>query len=273
MDISKIIFQSPLYSKWKDEFQAEDEDGELETFTISHQIEVFNERIDLYCTKCQTYRVFATDRGIYRDTRFVQTPHYEEIVENKPIFYKTFRCSANKEHRRLYGFLIDDESIVKISEFPSKYDSIQNDLNKYEKVLPKDKVSELAKAAQLESFGYSIASFLHYRRIFETIIFETFKNSKIIDKIEEPEYRKYRMEDKIGYIKDFLPEYFTANSFVYGVLSKGIHELSEQECSDYLPVVKEVIIFSLEEALEKRTHQIRKEQFSKKLADIKTKLE
>ena len=81
------------------------------------------------------------------------------------------------------------------------------------------------------------------------------------------------MEDKIKYIKEHLPEYFTDNSFVYGILSKGIHELTEEECNEYIPVVKTIIYYSLDESLEQRNKELRKQEYSKKLASIKTKLD
>lgn len=38
-----------------------------------------------------------------------------------------------------------------------------------------------------------------------------------------------------------LQEMLIQNTTIYGILSKGIHELSEEECRKYFPVVKECI--------------------------------
>lgn len=38
-----------------------------------------------------------------------------------------------------------------------------------------------------------------------------------------------------------MPEVLTKNTTIYGILSKGIHELSEEECRKYFLVVKECI--------------------------------
>lgn len=59
---------------------------------------------------------------------------------------------------------------------------------------------------------------------------------------------------------------------MYGVLSKGVHELDEDECRKYLPIVKTIIFFSLDEAVEKRNKEIRKAEMAKKLADANSKL-
>ena len=44
------------------------------------------------------------------------------------------------------------------------------------------------------------------------------------------------------------------NTTIYGILSKGIHELSEEECRKYFPVVKQCIyqILGMWESLRKK---------------------
>jgi len=273
MNIEDILFNSPLYSKWKNVIQIE-EDGELVDSTLNRQISNYNELIELYCLECNSKRMFAADKGIY-DTGLVIPGHFGGggKVKNKPSLFKSFSCSASSDHRRMYGFHVDGENLIKISEYPTKYDSVKYKFNKYEKLLGKQKIKELGKAAQLESFGYPIAAFLFYRRLFETIIFNIFHLKKIENKMDEDDFRKLRMKNKIDYIKDSLPQYFLENTFMYGVLSKGIHELEEKECEEYLEVVKTVIFFSLDEALDKRERENRKMEFANKLKDIKSKME
>lgn len=72
-----------------------------------------------------------------------------------------------------------------------------------------------------------------------------------------PNLRK-RMEDKIDYVKDNLPDYFNENSHIYGILSKGVHELEENECQKYLPLLKAIIIYALDEAADRRSKELRK---------------
>ena len=150
MDIAKFIFESPLYSKLKNEIQIE-EDGEIRDFEIDYLISNFEDRVEHYCTECEARRIFAPDKGLY-DVRYVGNQHFGGLtIKNKPSLYKTFRCSAHREHQILFGFFIDGENIVKIAEYPSKYDTVIDNFNKYKKVLDKEKLKELAKASQLES--------------------------------------------------------------------------------------------------------------------------
>ncbi len=271
MNLHKIIFDSTLYQKLKNTVLI-DEDGEKMEYTLEYLITHFSERVELYCTKCKDKRVFTPDK-VYRDAPRVPNVQFlPQLVRNEPTLYKTFRCSLNSQHKILYGFLVDGEQIIKIAEYPSKYDSVKDGFNKYENVLSKQNISELAKASQLESYGYAIGAFLYYRRIFENLIIKTFINTDIKEKISEDDFRKKRMEDKIEYIQEYLPDYFNENSHIYSTLSKGIHELQEAECREYLPIVQTIIYFSLDEAVDKRNKELRKKEFANKLKNINTKL-
>lgn len=270
MTIQEFIFDSPIYYRVKNEYLQQDEEGDNYAYYIIDDLEDFNEKVECYCPKCGRNRVFAPDT-VRRTSPTMSNFHYG-AVSRKTSITKTFRCSRDRDHELRFGFLVDEEFLVKISEYPSKLDMSKSAIASYEKVLSKEKVSELGRALQLESYGYSIAAFLHYRRIFECIIFNTFKEVEIEDKVDETEFRQMRMEDKIKYVKEHLPEYFTENSYVYGVLSKKIHELEEKECSEYIQVVKTIIYYSLDEALEKRNKELRKEVYAKKLSEINTKL-
>jgi len=271
MDLHKIIFDSTLYQKLQNRVMI-DEDGEQKEYSLAFLITRFSERVELYCTKCKDKRVFTPD-NVYQDRPRVPNIQFSpQLVRNEPTLYKTFRCSLDSQHKVLYGFLVDGEYIIKIAEYPSKYDSVKDGFNKYEIVLSKENISELAKASQLESYGYAIGSFLYYRRIFENIIINTFISTDIKDKISEDDFRKKRMEDKIEYIQEHLPDYFNENSHIYSTLSKGIHELQEAECREYLPIVQTIIYFSLDEAVDKRKKELRKIEFANKLKNINTKL-
>jgi len=272
MNLKKIIFDSPLYSKWEKSVEIEDENGMIQNCDLDYLISSFEERVEHYCTECEAKRMFAPDIGVY-DTRSVTNPHFgSTTIRNKPSLAKTFRCSANSNHQILFSFFEDDDKVVKVAEYPSKYDTVIDRFNSYKKILRKNKLKELGKASQLESYGYAIASFLYYRRIFEDIILQTFKDSELKDGMSEDEFRKLRMKDKIKAIKEYLPEYFNDNSHIYGILSKGVHELEEEECNEYLPIVKAVIFYSLDEAVDKRNKELRKIELSKKLQEINSKM-
>ncbi|WP_157629716.1 hypothetical protein [Rhizobium gallicum] len=60
------------------------------------------------------------------------------------------------------------------------------------------------------------------------------------------------MAEKIEALKADLPQAVVKYKAAYGILSKGIHELSEDECIRYFPVLRSAIIAILEQDLQNR---------------------
>ena len=58
------------------------------------------------------------------------------------------------------------------------------------------------------------------------------------------------------------------NTTIYGILSKGIHELSEEECRKYFPVVKECIYQILGMWESERKKQVDEDALNKALSAI-----
>ena len=63
-----------------------------------------------------------------------------------------------------------------------------------------------------------------------------------------------------------LPKVLVQNRAIYGILSKGIHELDEQTCLKYFPAIRDAIILILEEDSRERSRQ---ELEGRLAADIK----
>lgn len=60
------------------------------------------------------------------------------------------------------------------------------------------------------------------------------------------------MEEKITCLSEFLPEFLVEHKHLYGILSKGVHELSEEECLGSFDIVKTGIELILDEVIEKK---------------------
>ena len=57
------------------------------------------------------------------------------------------------------------------------------------------------------------------------------------------------MDEKIKLLEDYLPAFLVQNRRLYGILSKGVHELSEAECIKAFPTVKGGLELILDERL------------------------
>lgn len=59
------------------------------------------------------------------------------------------------------------------------------------------------------------------------------------------------MDDKIMILKQHLPKFLVENRTLYGIMSVGVHTLSEAECLAAFPVVRVGIELILDEHLER----------------------
>ena len=60
------------------------------------------------------------------------------------------------------------------------------------------------------------------------------------------------MPEKIKLLADYLPEFMVQHAGIYGILSKGIHELTEDECLTYFTTIKAGIKLILDEEIARR---------------------
>jgi len=156
-----------------------------------------------------------------------------------------------------------DETIIKIGQFLSLADLQYAEIGKkYDKILSNQDLHDLKKAIGLMAHGAGAGSLVYLRRIFENIILNTYKIHKSSLGIEDGEFKQKRMVEKVTFLKGFLPSQLVEMKSIYGILSKGVHELSEKECLAYFPALKLSIILILDQ-------QIREEIEKKKDTDTK----
>ena len=166
----------------------------------------------------------------------------------------------------------DDDNILSISkvgQYPSVADFHIGQVRKYDMVLPKDKMREFTKAIGLAANGVGVGSFVYLRRIFEYLIFEAFEVAKKEnEQFDIATFNTARMSEKIQMLSGHLPDFLVENHTIYGVLSKGIHELSEDTCKKYFSILRESIEMILDEKLEERQKELKKKQIQKTLSQI-----
>jgi hypothetical protein len=167
----------------------------------------------------------------------------------------------------------DDDCVVKIGQYPSIADLQFSEIGKkYDKVLPPEDLKNLKKAIGLVSHGAGAGSFVYLRRIFENLIFDTYKNNSATLAINESDFKKQRMEDKIEILKSFLPSQLVEMKSIYGILSKGVHELSEEDCLKYFNPLKLSIELILDQKIESLKKLERDASVKKQLQEIQKTL-
>ena len=206
----------------------------------------FDETFDSYCPECKSHSIFE---------RYWQ---YSKSINYTPdswvdygVFSIEIQCTRDREHRQLFLFKAIGPTIQKIGQLPSIAELNLFDVKKYSKVLEKQYFSELTKAIGLASHGVGVGSFVYLRRIFELLIEESHLKVSKQDSWDEDAYKRARMNEKIEMLSSDLPTFLVENKSMYSILSKGIHELSENNCLKAFPVIKIGIEIVLDEKIEK----------------------
>lgn len=130
-------------------------------------------------------------------------------------------------------------------------------------------MQELVKSVRLAASGIGIGSFAYLRRIFEFLIFEAFnEGKKVHQEWNESEFRSLHIEGKIKFASSYLPELLVKNSLMYGILSSGVHTLSEGDCITHFPVVRGGIELMLDQKLAKKKQQETEQKFIRDIQNI-----
>ncbi|MDD3415929.1 MAG: hypothetical protein PHY47_18320 [Lachnospiraceae bacterium] len=236
-------------------------------------------KIDIYCPECGENRVFSCEsipyfwyddynnaiKGHtleqeivvcqqYQMTRESSSPDETEepwvwtnksLEDDVRLMVFRFFCAMDHTHHLDYIVLTYGNTMKKIGQYPSVADLSFPELKEYRHVMAKEDEKELRRAIGLFADGIGVGSFVYLRRIFERIIVTASQKAIKEGKIKEEEFSKARVNEKIKMLEEYLPKSLANNSGFYGIVSKGIHQLSEEECLDYFPVMKSFIIMIL----------------------------
>lgn len=231
----EIFLSHPLYESIVfDENHLED----------GFDLKYFDDPLDAYCPQCENHSIFLR----------VASEHTRDIEHDwtyDHLFQVEFQCSRDNNHSLLFLFRVEGTQIQKIGQYPSLAELNLYDIKKYAKTLDKIYYREFTKAIGLAAHGIGVGSFVYLRRIFESLVEVAHREIQNNPDFDEELSVRARMSDKIEMLKSCLPLFLVENKGVYGILSKGIHELTDEECLSYFPVVKNGIEIILDAKLRK----------------------
>lgn len=194
------------------------------------------------------------------------------FLEEQVYFSRIYSCPKVGDinsHNLIFYMKVQDGKLLKIGQSHSVAD-LQRDQIENLKVLGNDIYKEYNMAIGLGSHGVGIGSFVYLRRIIEKYIVIP-EGEKMIEAglISKKEFYKMRFSEKINSVKGNIPEFLVQNKSIYGILSKGIHELTESDCKRNFSVVKAAIDFVLEELIDKKRREKRKLDLAAELEKIR----
>lgn len=231
VDPSFWFLQSPLYHSEDYRFDKYNELG-FERFRANVMAVIFPKiTIDVFCMNCGRETVYAP---VERKNDWA-TADGKPVVRNG-VSYAHFACSRGDCRSDLYFiFEIRKGVITKIGQLPSIADLVKPAIQKYRKVLSKEQLANWERAVGLRAHGVGAGSYVYLRRIIEELIEEA--RASAGGSIDNDAYKKARWPERIKLLANYLPSYLVENAAVYGVLSKGVHELSEADCANYFDVM------------------------------------
>lgn len=282
-----ILVETPLYQKFS--FQKRQ---------IWEVIRVlyFSGTYDSYCPECRqssTFQAVHRERpeGLRNKSKYALqamiTGSFELPDIPTGIHVVRTLCARESSHRQYFILLVEapeDSSIdndleksitfQKIGQHPSHGDAhlAQSSLKKYSSVLSKEKLGELRRAIGLASHDVGIGAYVYLRRIFEGLIEEAHALAKLVEDWDETKYKQSRVVDRIEILKDYLPSFLVKNRNIYGLLSKGLHELSENECLTHFETLRFSIEMILDEKLQERERKAKEKSISDDLQKVANSL-
>lgn len=193
-------------------------------------IKYFQGTIDTYCPSCRNHSIFrCSPREITQNPEAWVKDHMFPIV---------LTCSRDSDHQLYFLFRVRDRDMQKIGQFPSLADLNLFDVKKYAAILDKNLFKEFTRAIGLAAHGVGVGSFVYLRRIFESLIELASQEASLEPSWNQEAYANARVSEKILLLASKLPDFLVQNRALYGILSKGVHELTEDECLKAFPVVK-----------------------------------
>ncbi len=230
----------------------------------------FQGTIDSYCISCGKVSTF---KGVQQSIpaersreRYKKIKSIGSTVEPPLIptgtYEVNFICARNQSHKHMFIFLatqnilIEDRkrkpvsSIQKIGQYPSYGDLNIPKVKMCSPILSKEDMGELVRAIGLASHDVGVGSYVYLRRVFERLVETAHKEVAKDRDWDEEKYLKSRMKEKIQLLSNELPDFLVEHPEMYSLLSKGVHELSEQECLKHFDALKIAIELILDEKLE-----------------------
>ena len=260
-----FLLKTPLYAVFE-----YSEEGVWDVLSVIH----FGGTYDSYCPRCKkdsTFQAVAPKRPQehIRDQARESAYHKQGLKFTHPklphglhIVHAT--CSRESSHTQDFILLCETQvrsddsgnltfkpTFQKIGQQPSFGDVHIANVKKYASVLSKGLLGELNRAIGLASHDVGVGSYVYLRRVFESLVEEAHVTSRSDEAWDEERYVRSRMSEKIALLREHLPTFLGDHPEMYSLLSKGVHELSEEECLAHFDTLRIGIELILDDKLER----------------------
>lgn len=148
-------------------------------------------------------------------------------------------------------------TIQRIGQQPFYGDLHIVQVKKYSHVLSVWQIGELTRAVGLASHDVGVGAYVYLRRIFKSLVEEAHQSALSHSGWDEEPYQRARMSERITLLKSHLPSFLIEHPGMYALLSKGIHELSEDDCLKHFETLRIGVELILDERLDLRERALK----------------
>jgi hypothetical protein len=251
---------------------------EVDTSKFARSLRLYQAKFDCYCPECgkeATWERLIPKGDLSRDETEKATtwiplgtsaPHFPSWHED---FHIRLICMRDRSHVATYYFAtIGGNQIVKIGQYPSLTDFQIGDIDHLNDGFTKEQKSDFIKAINTMAHGFNVAACVYLRRVFESIITETkiaHMKSHGMEKWDDFD-NAIKVNEQIALLRKDLPKFMSENPTIYRLLSKGVHELTEKECAEELPILKKSIEVIISDRIEQLRAKKNRDELTKMIA-------
>ncbi len=231
---------------------------------------LFPEVLFLHCGICNDTRPFR-----YPFSRGSGAGLTPEKVEHARIYHCHFACTGCQKQSFSCWVRVNltpETWMQKVGQYPSVADLHSAKIKRYRKVLAPEDYRELNRAVGLAAHGVGIGAFVYLRRIFDRLIEEAHQIARHDSAWDADLFLRSRMPEKIMLLASHLPGFLVENKSLYSILSKGLHDLSEDECLQFFSVTQLGIELILEERIATKEKNEKIELATKDIALLTQKI-
>lgn len=238
-EVIDLFLRKPLYAKLV---------GDDDYIAFLEQVINGNASADFdnYCVICDQITPWTLRKFQVRNSGGGSGPTSRYVQDYVPTIRAVNAVCLRRQHFHTYILHVTDSTAQKVGQRPSLADISLGELKAIPGIEKQDR-KELGRALGLFAHDTPLGAFVYLRRVFERMIDRAHQRFKGKHGNFIENWNDLRMGDRIAALTDELPSVVQENYAVWRLLSKGIHELSDEDAEILFPLLKAVIFEMLGE--------------------------
>lgn len=212
------------------------------------------------CVFCKQIRSFTYERSVVDSKPRIHFAN-EHYVDNSVVMYCGECPECEEKHFAV--FVSTDKGYESIGYYPGIFARI-DEVDKYNDCLDEEQRENLVMAIRSSRLG---RSFVYIRRLLESLVKKVLLDNNVSFEPQAQFKDLLRNAEKITPL--FPTEFSDAKTGLYGFISEGIHNWTDEECAQYYPLVEFAVFSVLEYLKSQRENKKRITQLQQAIGSMK----